>query len=53
MTEEFEPALTIPLAPVDSVELVSLIDNVTDLFMPDQGPAIRWDSQSARRAPRP
>jgi 7,8-dihydropterin-6-yl-methyl-4-(beta-D-ribofuranosyl)aminobenzene 5'-phosphate synthase len=39
--EDFEPALTVPLEPVDSVELVSLIDNVTDSFMPDQGPARR------------
>jgi len=39
--EDFEPSLTIPLEAVDSVELVSLIDNVTDAFMPDQGPARR------------
>jgi len=31
----------IPLQPVDSVEIVSLMDNVTDVFMPDQGPARR------------
>ncbi len=39
--QDFEPAFTVPLEPVDSVELVSLIDNVTDMFMPDQGPAKR------------
>jgi 7,8-dihydropterin-6-yl-methyl-4-(beta-D-ribofuranosyl)aminobenzene 5'-phosphate synthase len=39
--EDVEPSLTIPLEAVDSVELVSLIDNVTDVFMPDQGPARR------------
>jgi 7,8-dihydropterin-6-yl-methyl-4-(beta-D-ribofuranosyl)aminobenzene 5'-phosphate synthase len=39
--DDFEPALPVPLEPVDSVELVSLIDNVTDTFMPDQGPAVR------------
>jgi 7,8-dihydropterin-6-yl-methyl-4-(beta-D-ribofuranosyl)aminobenzene 5'-phosphate synthase len=38
---DFEPAVRIDLEPVDSVELVSLIDNVTDTFMPDQGPAVR------------
>lgn len=38
---DFEPALKIPLEPVDSVELMTLIDNVTDVFMPDQGPARR------------
>ncbi len=41
LREGFEPSLTIPLEAVDSVELVSLIDNVTDVFMPDQGPARR------------
>ncbi len=41
LSEDFEPAVTVPLEPVDSVELVSLIDNVTDVFMPDQGPAKR------------
>jgi len=36
-----DPEVTIPLQPVDSVELLTLIDNVTDVFMPDQGPAKR------------
>jgi 7,8-dihydropterin-6-yl-methyl-4-(beta-D-ribofuranosyl)aminobenzene 5'-phosphate synthase len=31
----------ITLQPVDSVEILSLMDNVTDVFMPDQGPARR------------
>ncbi len=31
----------IRLEAVDSVEIVSLMDNVTDVFMPDQGPASR------------
>ncbi len=38
---DFEPAAPIRLEPVDSVELLSLMDNVTDIFMPDQGPAKR------------
>ena len=48
---DLEPAVPVPLEPVDSVELVSLIDNVTDAFMPDQGPASR--SGSSVRAQRP
>ena len=38
---DFEPAMPIALEPVDSVELTSLIDNVTDVLMPDRGPALR------------
>ena len=50
LTDEFEPAVTVRLEPVDSVELVSLIDNVTDVFMPDQGPAKRlgWQIEGTR-----
>jgi len=36
---EAGPADPIGLAPVDAVEIVSVMDNVTDIFMPDQGPA--------------
>ena len=39
----------ITLEPVDSVEIVSLMDNVTDVFMPDQGPAHRPQPMAARR----
>ncbi|HUZ51200.1 MAG TPA: MBL fold metallo-hydrolase [Streptosporangiaceae bacterium] len=38
---DFEPVVPVPLEPVDSVELLSLMDNLTDVFMPDQGPAKR------------
>ncbi len=38
---DFEPEVPIALAPVESVELTSLIDNVVDIYMPDQGPARR------------
>jgi 7,8-dihydropterin-6-yl-methyl-4-(beta-D-ribofuranosyl)aminobenzene 5'-phosphate synthase len=41
LLHDFEPAVPIALEPVDSVELISLMDNVTDMFMPDQGPAKR------------
>jgi hypothetical protein len=38
---EFEPSVEIDLEPVDSVEVTTLMDNVTDALMPDQGPARR------------
>jgi 7,8-dihydropterin-6-yl-methyl-4-(beta-D-ribofuranosyl)aminobenzene 5'-phosphate synthase len=31
----------IPLEPVDAVTVTTLVDNVTDLLLPDQGPATR------------
>ena len=34
-------ALSIPLEPVDSLTVTTLVDNVFDVFMPDQGPARR------------
>jgi 7,8-dihydropterin-6-yl-methyl-4-(beta-D-ribofuranosyl)aminobenzene 5'-phosphate synthase len=48
---DFEPAVPVALEPVESVELFSLMDNVTDVFMPDQGPAKRVGT--AVRATRP
>jgi 7,8-dihydropterin-6-yl-methyl-4-(beta-D-ribofuranosyl)aminobenzene 5'-phosphate synthase len=38
---EFEPHVEIDLEPADSVEVTTLMDNVTDALMPDQGPARR------------
>jgi 7,8-dihydropterin-6-yl-methyl-4-(beta-D-ribofuranosyl)aminobenzene 5'-phosphate synthase len=38
---DFEPDVEIDLEPVDSVVVTTLMDNVTDTFMPDQGPARR------------
>ncbi len=38
---EVEPAGLIPLEPVDSVEITTVMDNVTDSLMPDQGPSRR------------
>jgi len=35
------PVPQVVLEPVDAVELTALMDNVTDIFMPDQGPARR------------
>ena len=37
MLHDFEPAAEIALAPVDSVVVTTLMDNVTDTTMPDQG----------------
>ena len=36
-----EPGERIPLAPVDSVSITTLCDNVTDMLLVDQGPAKR------------
>jgi 7,8-dihydropterin-6-yl-methyl-4-(beta-D-ribofuranosyl)aminobenzene 5'-phosphate synthase len=38
---DFDPGVVFDLEPVDSVTVTSLMDNVTDAFMPDQGPARR------------
>ena len=38
---DFEPDVEILLDPVDSVVVTTLMDNVTDALMPDQGPARR------------
>ena len=38
---EFEPSVKIELEPVDAVVVTSLMDNATDMLMPDQGPARR------------
>src|SRR5215471_2084204 len=38
---DFEPRVVVDLEPVDSVTVTTLMDNLTDAFMPDQGPAHR------------
>jgi 7,8-dihydropterin-6-yl-methyl-4-(beta-D-ribofuranosyl)aminobenzene 5'-phosphate synthase len=38
---DFEPDVEIALEPVDAVVVTAVMDNVTDVFMPDQGPARR------------
>src|SRR5215467_8503155 len=48
---DFEPAVEIVLEPVDSVVVTTLMDNVTDMTMPDQGPARRPGRGSAPRRP--
>lgn len=39
----------IPLEPVDAVSVTILVDNVVDVFMPDQGPARRLRDLAHRR----
>jgi 7,8-dihydropterin-6-yl-methyl-4-(beta-D-ribofuranosyl)aminobenzene 5'-phosphate synthase len=46
---EVEPSVVFDLEPVDSVIVTTLMDNVTDVFMPDQGPARRAPVVSAHR----
>jgi 7,8-dihydropterin-6-yl-methyl-4-(beta-D-ribofuranosyl)aminobenzene 5'-phosphate synthase len=47
-----EQRLRIPLEPVDSLTVTTLVDNVFDAFMPDQGPAQRLSpANAARRLP--
>ena len=46
---EVEPPAVFDLEPVDSVIVTTLMDNVTDVFMPDQGPARRAPVISAHR----
>jgi 7,8-dihydropterin-6-yl-methyl-4-(beta-D-ribofuranosyl)aminobenzene 5'-phosphate synthase len=46
-----EPAVVFDLEPVDSVTVTTLMDNVTDVFMPDQGPAHRPPVVSEHRRP--
>jgi len=48
---DFEPSVVFDLEPVDSVSVMTLMDNVTDVFMPDQGPARRWPLMSGGRRP--
>jgi 7,8-dihydropterin-6-yl-methyl-4-(beta-D-ribofuranosyl)aminobenzene 5'-phosphate synthase len=38
---EVEPPVLFDLEPVDAVSVVTVMDNVTDVFMPNQGPANR------------
>src|SRR6202034_3644931 len=48
-----EPTAVIELEPVDSVVVTTLIDNVTDVFMPDQGPARRGAASRGPSRPAP
>jgi 7,8-dihydropterin-6-yl-methyl-4-(beta-D-ribofuranosyl)aminobenzene 5'-phosphate synthase len=48
---EVEPSVVFDLEPVDSVTVTTLMDNVTDVFMPDQGPAHRAPLLSGDRRP--
>ena len=45
------PIATIPLEPVDSVTITTVMDNVSDVLMPDQGPAKRPRPDMSRTLP--
>jgi 7,8-dihydropterin-6-yl-methyl-4-(beta-D-ribofuranosyl)aminobenzene 5'-phosphate synthase len=49
LLHDFEPRVVVDLEPVDSVTVTTLMDNVTDVFMPDQGPAHRPPPPAKRR----
>jgi 7,8-dihydropterin-6-yl-methyl-4-(beta-D-ribofuranosyl)aminobenzene 5'-phosphate synthase len=51
LLHDFEPSVTFDLEPVDSVTVTTLMDNVTDVFMPDQGPARRAPAAIGGRRP--
>ncbi len=48
---DFDPGIVFDLEPVDAVTVTTLMDNVTDIFMPDQGPARRPPGGSRARRP--
>jgi 7,8-dihydropterin-6-yl-methyl-4-(beta-D-ribofuranosyl)aminobenzene 5'-phosphate synthase len=48
---DFDPGVVFDLEPVDSVTVTTLIDNVTDAVMPDQGPARRAPMGSVGHRP--
>ena len=48
---DVEPAIEIDLEPVDSVVVLTLMDNVTDALMTSQGPAKRADPARVPRRP--
>jgi 7,8-dihydropterin-6-yl-methyl-4-(beta-D-ribofuranosyl)aminobenzene 5'-phosphate synthase len=47
---DFEPPVVFDLEPVDAVSVTTLMDNVTDALMPDQGPAHRPQIRGRRPA---
>jgi 7,8-dihydropterin-6-yl-methyl-4-(beta-D-ribofuranosyl)aminobenzene 5'-phosphate synthase len=48
---DFEPRVVFDLEPVDAVTVTTVMDNVTDVFMPDQGPARRPPILAGGRQP--
>ena len=52
LLHDFEPSVTFDLEPVDSVTVTTVMDNVTDIFMPDQGrPTVRRPAPGAAARP--
>jgi 7,8-dihydropterin-6-yl-methyl-4-(beta-D-ribofuranosyl)aminobenzene 5'-phosphate synthase len=48
---DFEPRVVFDPEPVDAVTVTTVMDNVTDVFMPDQGPARRPPILAGGRQP--
>jgi len=48
---DFDPDVVFNLEPVDAVTVTAVMDNVTDVFMPNQGPAQRPPLGSGRQRP--
>jgi hypothetical protein len=38
--------LNVPVQPVDSATITIIVDNVTDAFLPDQGPSLDYRRRS-------
>jgi 7,8-dihydropterin-6-yl-methyl-4-(beta-D-ribofuranosyl)aminobenzene 5'-phosphate synthase len=51
LLHDFEPRVVFGLEPVDSVTVTTVMDNVTDALMPDQGPARRVPIGTGTRRP--
>lgn len=51
LLHEVEPGVVFDLEPVDTVTVTTLMDNVSDVFMPDQGPARRPSPVLPKRWP--
>ena len=51
MLHDFEPRVVFDLEPADAVTVTTLMDNVTDVLMPDQAPAYRPPRFAGGRRP--
>jgi len=53
LIHDVEPSFEVKLEPVDAVTVTTIMDNVVDVFMPDQGPAKRFGlaEHGRRRTP--
>jgi 7,8-dihydropterin-6-yl-methyl-4-(beta-D-ribofuranosyl)aminobenzene 5'-phosphate synthase len=51
LLHDYDPGVVFDLEPVDAVTVTAVMDNVTDIFMPDQGPAHRPPVGAGRQWP--